>query len=146
MTPHFSQENITSRRRLEKLVGQLSAADLALANSDGWTVAALLAHLAFWDQRIVALTHRWLASGTIDESPVDPDAMNDALKPLCLALEPQAAVALCLASAEAADEALERLGPELIAQIRTSPVHFRFNRALHRDDHLGEIERLLKRG
>lgn len=83
----FIQPNDNSRQRLEVLVGSLSEADYREANSSGWTVAALLAHLAFWDQRILALLRRWEAR-SLDESPVDPDVINDALQPFCLALEP----------------------------------------------------------
>src|SRR5512137_542334 len=139
MTLSFADENTASRRRLESLIRRLSDADLARPTSDGWTVAALLAHLAFWDQRVLVLLRRWKAKG-VDESPVDPDAINDALKPLCLALAPRVAAELCLSSAEAVDAELETITAELIGQIQASSTHFRFNRALHRNDHLSEIE------
>jgi hypothetical protein len=145
MTFPFVQENTASRSRLEELVRRLSPQDLACRTASGWTVAALLAHLAYWDQRLLALLRRWQAHG-VDESPVDADAINDALQPLCLALEPQAALALCLASARQADAMLERLDSNWVEQIRASPNHFRFNRGLHRDDHLDEIEHLLVTG
>jgi hypothetical protein len=78
----FVKENDVSRHRLESLVTKLSEADLARTTDYGWTVSALLAHLAFWDRRVLALARRWKAKG-IDESPIDSDAMNDAVKPLC---------------------------------------------------------------
>ena len=93
MTFPFLQENTASRRRLETLVRRLSNEDLTRTTPDGWTIAALLAHLAFWDQRVLALLRRWKEKG-IDLSPIDPDAVNDALKPLCLALDLRAAIAL----------------------------------------------------
>ena len=139
MTFTFADENTASRRRLESLVRRLSDEDLARSTSGGWTVSALLAHLAFWDQRVLALLRRWKAKG-VDESPIDPDAINDALKPLCLALTPRMAAELCLTSAEAVDAELEAITAELVEQIQASPTHFRFNRALHRNDHLSEIE------
>jgi hypothetical protein len=106
-------------------------------------VAALLAHLAYWDQRILVLLRRWKEHG-VDLSPVDADAVNDAIKPLCLALDAQAAVDLCLSSAQAVDAELEAISAALVEEIQASPNHFRFNRALHRTDHLDEIERLLQ--
>ncbi len=135
----FIQQNNESRQRLEALANRLTDADLSRAATAGWTVAALLAHLAFWDQRALVLLQRWKGNG-VDLSPVDADAMNDAHKPLCLALEPRRAVELCLASAAAVDAELETLTPDLVAEIEASPTHFRFNRALHRNDHLAEIE------
>lgn len=44
-----------SRQRLERLVQGLSDEPLGLTTAYGWTVASLLAPLAFWDQRVLAL-------------------------------------------------------------------------------------------
>lgn len=143
MTFPFTQENLASRRRLETLARGLSEEQLRRTNKDGWTVYALLAHLACWDQRHLHLIRRWRDNG-IDESPVDSTAVNESIKPLCLAIEPQAAVELCLASAAAIDAELETVSPELMAAVDASPNHFRFNRSLHRNGHLGEIEGLVR--
>ena len=143
MSMPFIQENTASRRRLETLARRLTAKDLARSTPSGWTVSALLAHLAYWDQRMIVLLQRWKEHG-VDLSPVDPDAVNDAIKPLCLALPSQAAVELCLSSAKVADAELEAISDGLLAEIQASPNIFRFNRALHRTDHLDEIERLLQ--
>ena len=142
MTYPFVEENNASRLRLKAIIERLTAEDFARTTPSGWTVASLLAHMAFWDQRIVVLLCRWKASG-VDESPVDSDMINDSLKPLLLTMEPRAAVKLCLSSAEAADAEIETLTPELYEQIQASPNHFRFDRSLHRNDHLNEIEQLL---
>jgi uncharacterized damage-inducible protein DinB len=139
----FADDNRTSRNRLTELVRGLSEADLAQTTSFGWTVSALLAHMAYWDQRMIALLRRWKEKG-VDHSPVDSDAVNEALKPLCLALHPQKAIDLCLASAEAIDAELEALTPELVKEIEASGTHFRFNRGLHRNDHIGHIEQALR--
>ena len=136
------EENTASRLRLETFAAHLSDEDLARTNPHGWTVAALLAHLAFWDQRMVVLLRRWKAHG-VDLSPADPDMINDALLPLCLALDPRKAVELCLSSAREADAEIAATSPELYKAIEAAPVHFRFNRALHRNNHLNEIEKLL---
>src|SRR3972149_8789515 len=93
----FTEENRASRVRLRSLVGRLSAEDLALTTDYGWTLSALFAHLAWWDQRVLILLRRWKETG-VDESPVDSQAVNDALRPLCLALEPRKAIELCLSS------------------------------------------------
>ena len=145
MAVPFLEDNARSRRKLEALAQRLSEADLLRTTSDGWSVASLFAHLAFWDRRVLVLLRRWKEKG-VDESPVDSDALNDALQPLCRALDPHTAVRLCLASAEAADAELETISSGLIAQIEASPTHFRFNRGLHRNDHLDQIERLLSAG
>jgi hypothetical protein len=123
-------------------VARLRPEDYGLSTPTGWSVTALLAHLAFWDNRVFVLLRRWKTKG-VDESPVDSEAMNDALKPLLAAVEPQAAARLCLSSAQAVDAELETITPDLIREIEASSVHFRLNRALHRNDHLDEIEKLL---
>ena len=144
MLNSFIQENTESRKNLEDFVRRLSKDDLSRPDASGWTVAALLAHLAFWDQRVIVLLRRWKENG-VDASPVDANAVNDALKPLCLALDPAAAVELCLSSAREVDAELEAIGSKLMQDIQDSPNHFRFNRSLHRSDHLNEIESLLRK-
>jgi hypothetical protein len=146
MTFPYSEQNAESRRRLEKLVGRLSDQDLARSTDYGWTVAALLAHLAFWDQRMIVILRRWLEEG-FDPSPIDARAVNDALKVVCHALDPRTAIDLCLAYAEAADAELDRLTADQTKQLEehaaATDTQFRMNRSLHRDGHLNDIEALL---
>jgi hypothetical protein len=144
MSFDFIQPNDESRQKLETFIDSLSDDDFAQTNPYGWTVSALLGHLAFWEQRMLVLLRRWQQNG-VDESPVDPNMINDSLRPLCLALEPRVAAELCLASAKETDAALAAITPELFEAIQASPNHYRFNRSLHRNDHMGEIARLLGR-
>ena len=148
MTFPYSEQNATSRQRLVELTRRLSAEDLARSTEYGWTVAALLAHLAFWDQRMVVLLLRWLEAG-FDTSPMDAQVVNDALKVVCHALEPHAAVELCLTYAEAVDAEFVKLTPELTRQLEkhaaTTETQFRMNRSLHRNAHLDDIEALLNK-
>lgn len=139
----FNEENAASRQRLEDLASRLSDEDLALTTSYSWTVSALFAHMAYWDRRVLVLLRRWKENG-VDESPVDSEAINEALKALCHAIDPRTAVQLCLASARETDAEIAATTPELIAEIQASPNHFRFNRSLHRHDHLNDIESLIR--
>ena len=147
MTFPYSEQNTESRRRLEKLVQGLSEQDLARSTDYGWTVAALLAHLAFWDQRVLVILRRWKQEG-FDPSPIDAMAVNDSLRVICHALEPRTAIELCLSSAAAVDSELETLTPEMVKQMEehaaATDTQFRMNRALHRDGHLNDIEALVK--
>jgi DinB superfamily len=142
MIPYLNQENAASRQKLAALAGHLSDKDLALVTSYGWSVAALFAHMTWWDQRVLVLLRRWKEHG-LDESPVDSQLINDALKPLCHAIEPRTAISLCLASAEETDAEIAATPRALIEQIEAGPTHFRFNRALHRYDHINDIEELI---
>lgn len=146
MTFPYSRQNTESRQRLQALTGRLSEADLARTTDYGWTVAALLAHLAFWDQRVLVILRRWQTEG-FDPSPIDAMAVNDSLRVICHALEPRTAIELCLSSAEAVDTALESLTPHVVQQMEehsaATDTQFRMNRSLHRDGHLNDIEALL---
>jgi hypothetical protein len=145
----YSQQNTDSRRRLESLVRGLSDADLACTTDYGWTVAALLAHLAFWDQRMSVILHRWQEQG-LDESPIDSMAVNDALRVICHALAPRTAAELAVSAAQKVDAEFETLSDEFVKQIEqhieATSTQFRMNRSLHRDSHLNDIDALLQRG
>lgn len=145
----YAQQNADSRRRLEALVSSLSDADLASTTDYGWTVAALLAHLAFWDHRMSVLLHRWQEQG-FDESPIDSMAVNDALKVICHALEPRTAAGLAVSAAQKVDAEFETLYDEFVKQIErhieATSTQFRMNRSLHRNAHLDDIEALLQHG
>jgi uncharacterized damage-inducible protein DinB len=55
----YVAENEVERKRLASLVARLSDQDLARPMPGGWTVASVLGHVAFWDQRIIALIEAW---------------------------------------------------------------------------------------
>ena len=144
----YSQQNRESRQKLESLVRRLTDTDLALSTDYGWTISALLAHLAFWDERMSAILERWQESG-LDESPIDSYAVNEALKPICHALEPRLAADLALAAAEKLDATFDTLSDDFVKQIEkhieARGIQFRMNRALHRDGHLKDMEALLEK-
>ena len=113
----YIAENAAELRRLRALVERLSDADLARPTPGGWTVAASLAHVAFWDQRILFWLDRWERG----ESPrqleeADIDWINDAGKPLCLALPPRVAARLTVEIAEEVDRRLAALSDERVAR------------------------------
>ena len=147
MTFPYSEQNTQSRRRLETLVRGLSEEDFARSTDYGWTISALLVHLAFWDYRMSAILRRWQEEG-FDPSPIDMMVVNDALKVICHSIAPRAAAELALSAAEKIDRELETLTGEQAKKIEehaaTTDTQFRMNRSLHRDGHLNDIEALLK--
>src|SRR5919199_2901364 len=118
------------RRRLETLVQRLSDAQLAQPLPDGWTVAAVLAHLAFWDNRAAILVERWRRAG-VGPSPIDVPVVNDGAKPQWLALAPRAAAEGAVQAARAADSALDAADEALLQQIAAAN-EINLSRALHR--------------
>jgi DinB superfamily len=140
------QANDASRARLRAVLDGLSDEELALPAGDGWTIAAYLAHLAFWDYRVLVLLKRWEKTG-IGSSPIDTDAVNDALLPLFLSLLPTAAAAQAVEAAEEVDAVLENLPEGLehgIDELVRQGI-FRRNRSIHRNQHLDEIEQVVAR-
>jgi Mycothiol maleylpyruvate isomerase N-terminal domain len=140
--PHERGRDEPERKRLEALVERLSDDDLARPVADGWTIAAVLAHLAFWDHRAAVLVERWRKAG-VGRSDADVDAINDAAKPQWLALPPRAAAEDAVRAARAADGALDAAGDELVEQIVAIGYPINVSRAAHRAEHLDEIERTL---
>ncbi len=104
----------------------------------------MLAHLAFWDYRVLVLVMRWKKVG-IGPSPIDIDGVSDAMKPLCLAIPPREAARLAVDAAEAVDAELANLPEDLESGINAlvQEGKFRLNRSIHRDEHLDQIERIL---
>lgn len=144
--PYVAPNN-AERRRLEALVARLGEADLRRPLGAGWTIAGVLAHLAFWDQRIVVLVDGWRRDGPAAvPAPLDHagvDWINDAAKPMLLALPPREAARLATAIAAAADAAVERLPDAFVAANTAAGNPVNLLRAEHRREHLEEIERAL---
>ena len=147
MTFPYSEQNANSRQRLIELTQKLADQDLARSTDYGWTVAALLAHLAFWDHRMSAILRRWQEEG-LDPSPNDMMVVNEALKVICHAVEPRTAIQLAISAAEKIDAELDVLTSERVKELEehaaATETQFRMNRSLHRDGHLDDIEALLK--
>lgn len=143
----YIAENDRERRRLETLVGKLDDPALSRAMPAGWTVAAVLAHLAFWDQRIVLLTEQLRRGASVPPAEAaDVDWINDAAKPAQLALAPRRAATLAVETARAADQAVATLSDDLLAKNVAAGSPINLLRAEHRREHLDAIEHVLGRG
>ena len=143
----YVAENQTQLARLEALVGKLGDRELSRPLEAGWTVAGVLAHLAFWDYRIVTLLDAWGADGRGTPPPAYDEAavnwINDAGKPLCLGLPPRVAARLAVDAAIAADERVAGLSEAQLDANAAAGRPISVLRAEHRREHLDEIERAL---
>jgi uncharacterized SAM-binding protein YcdF (DUF218 family) len=138
----YIAENTTERERLIALVNRLTDEELAHPLEAGWTASAVLAHLAFWDLRASVLLDKWAKEG-IGPSPTDTDVINEATRLLCLAISPRAAAELAISSAQKIDREIEQLSAEQAAEIEQNGKTVRLDRARHRREHLGQIEKAL---
>jgi hypothetical protein len=139
-------ETEAERERLRALVTRSSDADLRRPMPGGWTVAGVLAHVGFWDARAIYWLDKW--AGGADPTPYEPEnveAANESAKPLCLALPPRDAAQLALRLAEEADGKVRALSDAVLAKAQAlESLPFNLSRAIHRKEHLDEIERALR--
>ena len=139
----YIAENDRERRRLEALVGKLDDATLSRPMPDGWTVAGVLAHLAFWDQRIVTFIELLKRGKVPEENAIDVEWINAAAKPAQLALLPRRAATLAVETARAVDAAVAAMSDELLAKNAAAGSPIKLQRSEHRREHLDEIEQAL---
>ena len=140
--------NSVERQRLQALAARLGDEELSRPLAAGWTIAGVLGHLAYWDQRILVLIERWQQEGAaalpkpLDHA--DVDWINDAAKPMLLALPPRRAAELAVTIAEAVDRTVEALPDELVVRNAAAGSPVNLLRAEHRREHLDEIEGALR--
>ncbi len=139
-------ETDAERERLRSRVTRLTDDELSTPMPGGWTVSAVLAHVGYWDARAIYFLDKWGPSGEPSTyEPEDTDAANDAAKPLCLALPPRVAAQLAVRLAEQADAKVKALSDGMLAKIRAKGnPPFNLSRAIHRKEHLDDIERALR--
>jgi hypothetical protein len=140
----YIAENDRERRRLEALVGKLDDAALSRPMPGGWTVAGVLAHLAFWDQRIPTLIELLERGERVpEENPIAVEWINAAAKPAQLALLPRRAATLAVETARTVDAAVAAMSDELLAKNAAAGSPIKLQRSEHRREHLDEIEQAL---
>jgi uncharacterized damage-inducible protein DinB len=141
----YVRRNDAERARLKALVAKCSDADLARPMPAGWTVAGVLGHLAFWDQRILALLDQWESAGIAPPPHHDGDVdwINDATKPMLLAVPPRKAAELSVAIAETVDRRVAAISDDLVARNARAGSPLNLDRGVHRREHLDDIDRVL---
>jgi hypothetical protein len=143
----FVQANQAAMQRLRDLVDALDDERLATPMDAGWNVAGVLAHMAFWDYRIVTMLDRWGPDGS-GSPPThegeDVDWINDANKPIFLAIPPRIAVETALRAAAAADSAVAAMSDELLAKNDELGLVINPFRSEHRGEHLDDLDRALR--
>jgi hypothetical protein len=134
----FIQRNRAATERIRSLVQLLSAEEMLHPVGEHWTVAITLAHLAFWDRRVLYVLDTTERDGELFIPAIDI-LVNDLSLPLWAAIPPEAAARLAIETAEALDKRLENYLPALLEKV------YAYNerwvvRALHRNEHLDEVD------
>jgi len=133
-----------NRKATERLrpMGQLSEAQMARRVGEHWTVAMALAHLAFWERRVIFVLEGTAREGRVYQLELHGD-LNDLLLPFWAVLPGREAACLALETAEEADRRLAELPYELLERLYVYNPRW-VNRYLHRNAHLDEVDAVLK--
>jgi hypothetical protein len=138
----YIEQNRASTERIRALAGRLSDDEMQTKVGEHWTVAIALAHLAWWDRRIMYVLDMTERDGKLFVPEIDI-VVNDLSLPLWAAIPPREAARICIETSEMLDKQLEEYSPELLEEI------FNYNkrwviRALHRNEHLDDVDTALK--
>jgi hypothetical protein len=143
MDRSFVQLNRAATERLRRLVNRLTDDQLSQPVGEHWTVGVCLAHLAFWDRRVMYVMEMTRTEGRAFTPNIDI-FVNDLSLPLWAAIPPREAARLALETADACDKQLEAF-PEALLELMYNNRQRDVVRALHRNAHLDEVDAALKR-
>lgn len=132
------KSNRESTARMKQLIQHLSDAQLTSMLPNGWTVAVTLAHMAFWDNRVIHLIEESKKEGKVSPSNFE-DSINDIMEPFLRAIPSAEAASMAGRYADTLDLMLEECPAELLNQL--DEVNHRWvDRSLHRNDHLSDVK------
>ena len=139
----FVEQNRLARERIKSLIARLTDEQLLTPVGEHWTVAVALAHMVFWDRRVMHVLDMTERDGKVFLPNLDI-FVNDLSLPLWKAIPPREAARICIETAEACDRQLEAYDRNLLEKI------YQYNkrwviRALHRNEHLNEVDAALQK-
>ncbi len=142
LDPSYNDLNRASTERIKKLAASLTDEEMQTRVGEHWTVAIALAHLAWWDRRVMYVLDRSAQDGKLFIPEIDI-FVNDLSLPLWAAIPPREAARIAIETSADLDARLEIYSPNLLEEI------YNYNkrwvvRALHRNEHLDEVDAALK--
>jgi len=147
MDKPWTTKNKEWREKLQKFVNKVTDNELQLViYKEGWTIAVMLGHLVFWDERRLALIKSWEKNGVepSDIVGIDMNTINDALMAIFLTMPHRKVAELAVSAAEKVDKKIASLPEDLIQKINALDDPHVLDRGHHRQMHLDEIEAFLK--
>ncbi len=112
----FVERNRASTSRIHELVARLSDGQMRHPVGEHWTVGVALAHLAFWDRRVMYDLDKTEQDGKLFIPEIDI-YVNDLSLPLWAAIPPREAARIAVETSETLDRRLENYPPALLARI-----------------------------
>ncbi len=142
LDPNYTQLNRASTERIKQLAASLSDEEMQTRVGEHWTVSIALAHLAWWDRRVMYVLDMTVKNGKLFVPEIDI-IVNDLSLPLWAAIPPREAARIAIESSADLDARLEAFPQDLLEEI------YNYNkrwvvRALHRNEHLNEVDAALK--
>jgi hypothetical protein len=143
LDPSYKGLNRASTERIKKLASSLTDEEMQTRVGEHWTVAIALAHLAFWDRRVMYVLDMTAKNGKLFVPEIDI-AVNDLSLPFWAAIPAREAARIAVETSEELDRRLEEYPQDLLEEI------YNYNqrwviRALHRNGHLDEVDAALKK-
>ena len=140
MDRDFVRDNDASRRELRDLIVRLDDAGLARDAGNGWTVATVLCHLAFWDRVVLRRLTDWQRDGVEPQMLNQAtNSVNEAVRDLSRAVPVREAGRMAAEAAETLDAFIAGLDDAFIATVNAAGFGRSLRRSLHRRGHLARI-------
>jgi DinB superfamily len=139
----FVERNRASTNRIRALVARLTDEEMRHPVGEHWTVAIALAHLAFWDRRVMYVLDNTERDGKLFAPEVDV-FVNDLSLPLWAVIPPREAARIAVETADALDTRLEQFPPALLEEVYSRSERW-VVRAIHRNDHLDDVDAALSK-
>ena len=145
MDQRHVQANQRSRDRLLALIEDLDEGSLRQQVNEEWTIAATLAHIAFWEQMCLARWDAYDDAGSLADVPDRIiELVNAANLPTWRALPERTAIELVTQAMADLDNRIAQL-PEAAQRDAANGFRYMLDRTRHRDEHAAEIEAILAR-
>ncbi|HEY1332462.1 MAG TPA: maleylpyruvate isomerase N-terminal domain-containing protein [Actinomycetota bacterium] len=148
MDQPYLEPNARELERMRALVARLDDDALRRQVNPHWTVAGVLGHIAFWDERVLFLAgklERGDAFTASDDEPEEVDWINDSYRRLIHAIEPRELAELAVRIAEETDARVASIPAERMYPADPGSI-VNALRAGHRGEHLDDIEAALGAG
>jgi hypothetical protein len=139
----YIERNRASTARIRALAARLTDQEMQQPVGEHWTVAIALAHLAYWDRRVLYVLDRTEQEGKLFVPEIDI-VVNDLSLPLWAAIPPRDAARIAIERAEALDRRLETYPAGLLQEVNAYNRRW-VERALHRNEHLDDVDAALRR-
>jgi hypothetical protein len=143
LDPSYKDLNRASTERIKKIASSLTDEEMQTRVGEHWTVAIALAHLAWWDRRVMYVLDMTAKDGRLFIPEIDI-FVNDLSLPFWAVIPPCEAARIAVETSEDLDKRLEDYPQDLLEQIYNYNTRWVI-RALHRNQHLDEVDAALKK-